>query len=123
MCYIQSFTLSFNEGFPILYPETHMSMRRNLSAVDSSKTTSSPSGIPIKTSDKNNNSNNNSTNTNNNNNNNSTSSGDSSEETITTESMGQTPKGNGTNATSGTNIIFKNFDSPCQRKSSWEKVK
>ena len=83
-----------------------MSMRRNLSAVESSTTTHSPSGIPIKTSDKNNNS----TNTNNNNNNGTSSatspSGDSNEETITTESMGQTPKVNGTNATLGTVLDF-----------------
>ena len=88
-----------------------MSMRRNLSAVESSTTTHSPSGIPIKTSDKNNNSTNTNNNNNNNNNNNGTSSatspsGDSNEETITTESMGQTPKVNGTNATSGTVLDF-----------------
>ena len=77
-------------GFPILFPETHMSMKRNTSAVESAST-NKPTGK-----------NNNSTETSSNST--SSSASDSSEETITTESMGKTPKVNGTNATSGIEI-------------------
>eukprot|EP00111_Clytia_hemisphaerica_P000837 TCONS_00002465-protein len=95
-----------NQGFPILYPETHMSMRRNLTAVTSSNNSTNHSTSNLL-------------------------SDNTSEETITTESMGQHQKTNNTNnSTDGeegkchkdVDLLFLLDSSESVRYSNWKIV-